>query len=60
MRTLWRRIRSALVRLSGMPDYERYLLHSRAHHPELPVLSESEFFREYLEARSSGGPTRCC
>jgi uncharacterized short protein YbdD (DUF466 family) len=60
MLSLWRQIRSTLVRLSGMPDYERYLLHCRAQHPELPVLSESEFFQEYLERRATAGPSRCC
>ena len=60
MLPLWRQIRNALVRLSGMPDYERYLLHCRNRHPDRPVLSESEFFREYLERRATAGPTRCC
>lgn len=60
MRALWQQLRGTLVRLTGMPDYQRYLLHCHTHHPDRPVLTESEFFWEYLETRSSGGPSRCC
>jgi len=45
----------------GMPDYDRYLEHRRACHPDTPVLSPSEFYAEHLKRRyESGGPTRCC
>lgn len=47
-------------RISGMPDYQGYLAHLRQQHPDRPVLSEREFFEEYLRARYDGGPTRCC
>jgi uncharacterized short protein YbdD (DUF466 family) len=43
-----------------MPDYQQYVSHLHAHHPGQPVLSEAEFFRQYLEARQAGGPPRCC
>ena len=35
----------------GVPDYERYVAHRRAHHPAEPVMSYAEFFRERQRAR---------
>lgn len=54
------RLRSALLRLFGMPDYHAYVAHLRAYHPERAVPCEREFFEEYLRFRYEGGPTRCC
>ena len=47
----------------GMPDYDVYAAHRRAHHPGEPVMSRSEFHRERTERRYGGGPDRigrCC
>lgn len=47
----------------GVPDYDVYVAHMRSRHPERPVMSYSEFFRERQEARYGGGkgrPVRCC
>jgi uncharacterized short protein YbdD (DUF466 family) len=44
----------------GVPDYERYLRHMRARHPECAVLSQAEFARERQEARYSRPGSRCC
>lgn len=49
-----------LRRLAGMPDYVAYLEHAARCHPGAPVLSERDFFREYLRARYADGPSRCC
>ncbi|HEX5632097.1 MAG TPA: YbdD/YjiX family protein [Gemmatimonadales bacterium] len=54
------RIASVVRRLAGMPDYAGYVEHARRCHPERPVLSERDFFTEYLRARYADGPTRCC
>ncbi|MCU0620689.1 MAG: YbdD/YjiX family protein [Gemmatimonadales bacterium] len=54
------RVATLLRRVAGMPDYAAYLAHARAHHPDHPVLTERDFFREYLRARYADGPTRCC
>jgi uncharacterized short protein YbdD (DUF466 family) len=43
-----------------VPDYDTYVAHLRAHHPERPVPSYAEFFRERQEARYRGGGGRCC
>ncbi len=47
-------------RIAGMPDYQAYLEHLRACHPERPVPSEREYFEEYTEARYGSGVSRCC
>ena len=47
-------------RLIGVPDYDTYVAHLRAHHPERPVPTYAAFFRERQEARYRGGGGRCC
>ncbi len=49
--------------LVGMPDYDTYVEHMRNKHPDKPVMTYEEFFRERQEARYGGGtgrPNRCC
>jgi uncharacterized short protein YbdD (DUF466 family) len=49
--------------LVGMPDYDSYLEHMRATHPEQSPMSREAFFRERQDARYGGGkgrPIRCC
>jgi uncharacterized short protein YbdD (DUF466 family) len=51
----------AIVRtIIGVPDYEYYLRHMRARHPECAVLTQGEFARQRLEARYSRPGSRCC
>jgi uncharacterized short protein YbdD (DUF466 family) len=58
--TIFSRLRSAFKRVVGMPDYAGYLEHAREYHPDCPLLSEREYFDQYLAARYSGGGSRCC
>ena len=45
----------------GLPDYETYAAHARATHPDWPVMTEVEFFRNRQEARyASGRSGGCC
>jgi uncharacterized short protein YbdD (DUF466 family) len=44
----------------GLPDYEAYLAHRRATHPEEPVMSREAFYRNRQEARFGSGQGRCC
>jgi uncharacterized short protein YbdD (DUF466 family) len=47
----------------GVPDYETYVAHRRAQHPDQPVMSYVEFFRERQQARyavSEGRLRGCC
>ena len=44
----------------GVPDYERYLAHHGARHPDAPAMSREAFFRSRLDARYKRGSSRCC
>ena len=35
----------------GVPDYQTYVDHRRAVHPDLPVMTYPEFFRDRQQAR---------
>jgi len=53
--------RSTVKTMFGMPDYEKYLEHHRATHPDQEPMSEKEFYVQRLKDRyESGGVTRCC
>jgi len=58
--TVFARVRAAFKRVVGMPDYASYLEHAREQHPDCRLLSEREFYDQYLTARYSGGGSRCC
>lgn len=44
----------------GVPEYGTYVDHMKATHPDQPVMSYQEFFRERQEARYGGKVGRCC
>ena len=44
----------------GLPEYDTYLAHMERTHPDQPVLSYEEFFRERQAARYGSGKTGCC
>ena len=60
----WRRmVQTARLVTSGVPDYEVYIAHRRAHHPAEPIMSYAEFFRERQRARyacEKGNFGGCC
>jgi uncharacterized short protein YbdD (DUF466 family) len=60
LKTTWKTAVCFGRRLIGVPDYDTYVAHLRAYHPERPVPSYAEFFRERQEARYRGGGGRCC
>ncbi len=35
----------------GVPDYETYVAHRQANHPDQPIMTYVEFFRERQQAR---------
>jgi uncharacterized short protein YbdD (DUF466 family) len=60
VRRSWRWwVRTARL-LIGVPDYDTYVAHMRARHPERAVMSYEEFFEERMRARYRGGGGRCC
>lgn len=46
----------------GLPDYDAYLTHMQATHPDEPAMTYEEFFRERQDARygGNGRMSRCC
>jgi uncharacterized short protein YbdD (DUF466 family) len=44
----------------GVPDYEAYVAHLRARHPERVIPNHAEFFNERQQARYGRGGGRCC
>jgi uncharacterized short protein YbdD (DUF466 family) len=47
----------------GIPDYQVYLAHRRTFHPDEPIMTYEEFFRERQDARYAVGKGRfrgCC
>ena len=48
---LWGRAVQTARLMIGIPDYDTYVAHRRAHHPAEPVMSYAEFFRERQQAR---------
>lgn len=59
---LFRRLAQTARLMVGVGDYDAYLHHMQAHHPELPPLSREQFVRRALEARfgGAGGRIRRC
>jgi uncharacterized short protein YbdD (DUF466 family) len=51
---------SACRQVLGLPDYERYLAHAAARHPDAPVLSRAAFCERELERKYGRGGMRCC
>jgi uncharacterized short protein YbdD (DUF466 family) len=45
----------------GVPDYQTYLDHLAATHPDQTPMARQDFFRERQQARyGAGGGLRCC
>ena len=47
----------------GVPDYATYVTHRQTNHPDQPVMTYVEFFRERQQARYAVGKGRfrgCC
>ena len=59
-----RRLREGARLMIGVPDYDTYVAHMHHAHPDRPVMSYGEFFRERQSARygegSKRGGFRCC
>lgn len=55
-----RRVATVVRTIVGAPDYDRYVAHMRAHHPDCEVASLDEFMRQRMESRYSRPGSRCC
>ena len=55
-----RSVRQVCRQIFGMPDYERYLAHAAARHPERPVLSRGAYCARAIEHKYGKSGPRCC
>ena len=56
-----RRIGQTTDLMVGLPDYDTYVAHITARHPDAEVMSREMFFRERQAARyGANGSLRCC
>lgn len=62
LRTILRQLRAAGGVMVGVPDYDGYVAHWQARHPDQPVMSFEDFLRDRMNARYGGGGRigRCC
>lgn len=56
----WNLLVAAARRIAGIPDYDAYVAHLKAHHPEHVIPTERDFFAERQQARYRAGGGRCC
>jgi uncharacterized short protein YbdD (DUF466 family) len=58
----WKQAARCARVMVGQPDYGTYVEHMRRHHPDQPVMSYVEFFRDRENARygGKGRVGRCC
>jgi uncharacterized short protein YbdD (DUF466 family) len=49
-----------LREVSGETAYDRYVEHRRRHHPDEPVVTRAEFWRERMDERDRNPGARCC
>jgi len=57
----WFETAQATARLMcGVPDYDTYVRHTRATHPDREPMTYEEFFRERLDNKFARGASRCC
>jgi len=62
LKPVLRRAAQTLRLMVGVGDYDQYLAHMRAHHPELAPMSRAEYFRHCQAARypSADGSIKRC
>lgn len=60
VRRCWRLLTQAARLAVGVPDYDTYVAHVHAQHPERAPMDRAEFFAERMQARYGRGRSRCC
>ena len=60
IRRCWRLLRQTARLAVGVPDYDAYVAHVRAQHPERAPMDHAAFFAERMQARYGRGRSRCC
>lgn len=59
-RTRVERAAKVLRRIIGVPDYDTYVAHVQAHHPETTPVCRAEFERQRITDKYSRPGGRCC
>jgi uncharacterized short protein YbdD (DUF466 family) len=63
IRESWARLAKCACLMVGVPDYDTYVAHMRRQHPDRPVMSYDDFFRDRQNARYGADGRRgfrCC
>ena len=60
IRRCWRMLTQSARLAVGVPDYDAYAAHVRAHHPDRPPMDRNAFYAERMQARYGRGRSRCC
>ncbi|UEM03481.1 YbdD/YjiX family protein [Skermanella rosea] len=63
LRSFLGRLRETGRLMVGIPCYDTYVAHRLANHPDEPVMTYEEFFRDRQDTRygaKGGGMNRCC
>lgn len=56
----WSSAKQAARLAIGLPDYDAYVAHVRAHHPGAEPMTREAFAIERMQARYGRGRSRCC
>jgi uncharacterized short protein YbdD (DUF466 family) len=60
LRDAWSAAKAAARLAIGLPDYDAYVAHVRAHHPDATPMTREAFAIERMQARYGKGRSRCC
>nr|WP_286303181.1 YbdD/YjiX family protein [Microbacterium suwonense] len=60
MRSAATAVRWYVTTLMGDRDYEVYVAHQRAHHPDAPIPTERQFWRDRMAEQDRNPGARCC
>ena len=56
----WQRLAQTARLMVGVPDYDAYVAHLRAAHPDVRPLTHDDFVRAAQAKRYGRGGSRCC
>lgn len=61
LKAIKKRMLEAARLMVGIPDYDAYVAHRCVRHPDQPIMTYEEFFRNRQDARYGvGGAVKCC
>ena len=60
LRRCWHTVVQTARLAVGVPDYDTYVAHVRARHPERTPMDRATFFSDRMQARYGRGRSRCC